>query len=142
MTNRLIKIVIAYAFLFSETLLAQDYAIIANLNLAPVSITKSELKNIMFGNKTSFSGSSAEPCLLGSKDGNAFFETILGVSKIQFNQEWVKKELTGAGRAPKVRETAEEVIACVAAAKGGIGFIPAPAASKADGKVKVLTLND
>lgn len=122
--------------------MAQDYAIIANKGGSASSISKGELKAIMFGNKTGFSGSTAEPCLLSSKDGEGFFTGVLGVSKSQFNQEWVKKELTGAGRAPKSRESVDEVIECVASEKGGIGFIPRGSASKAEGKVKVLDLSE
>jgi hypothetical protein len=119
-----------------------EFVIIANSGNSQSSISRADLKTLMFGNRTSFAGTTVEPCLWGAKDGEGFFQTVLGVSKVQFNQEWFKKELTGAGRAPKTRDSADDVINCVAGSTGGLGFIPKSSAGKAEGKVRVLELTD
>lgn len=118
------------------------FAIIANNAIAQTSISTAELKAILFGNRSTIDGVSAEPCLWGAPQGEAFFKNVLGVGKTQFSQEWVKKELTGAGRAPRSRDNPEDVINCVASGKGGIGFIPSTSVGAAAGKVKILELKD
>ncbi len=136
------KLLVLIAATAGTSAFAQDFAIIANSGASQSSISKNELKSILFGSKTSFGGSTAETCLWSAKEGDAFFSSVLGVSKSQFNQEWVKKELTGSGKAPKTRESVDDVISCVAGSRGGIGVIAKSAVGKAEGKVKVLDLTE
>ena len=119
---------------------ADDYSIIVSKEFEISQISKQELKALMLGNRTSINGSTAEICMWSGKGSEDFFQAILGVSKAQFNQEWVKKELTGAGRAPASRDSIEEVIDCVASNKGGVGFIKKSSGSPSERKVKVVTL--
>ncbi len=136
------KLLVFIGFIGVSAMAQAEYVVIVNPSIGQGSMSRNELKAILFGNKTSLGGVTVEPCLLGTKEGEGVFATVLGTSKTQFNQEWVKKELTGSGRAPKTRDSVDDLISCVADAKGGLGVIPRSASAKGEGKVKVLEIRD
>ncbi len=66
--------------------------------------------------------------------GTESFYGSLGLNILTLNKQWMRKQLTGEGRAPAL-VSEEEIVARVAATPGAIGFVDA---SRVTANVKVL----
>jgi hypothetical protein len=133
-------------FLFFLTLLiatnaSANFAVVANSSFPGESVSKSELTNIFSGSVTSFQGKKLAIHILPSTDpaAKALFDSI-GLNSSQFEQGWIEKALSGQANPPKKVQTVDEMLSAIGAKDGAIGFIPADAAGKATGSVKVIAV--
>ena len=71
----------------------------------------------------------------GDNSSKSKFYSFIGKDALSLKKEWLKKQLTGEGKAPETLSSDEDVIARVAATPGSIGYVKADNVTK---NVKVL----
>ncbi|MAE73131.1 MAG: hypothetical protein CL675_03480 [Bdellovibrionaceae bacterium] len=133
-------ILTALATITFSTAAQASFQVIANSEFGKTSISKSDLTNIFTGLTTSWGGKNVKVCVMESSTGTAkAFLGAIGSEPGKFDQDWIKRELSGQGTAPESKSTTDAMVSCVKQS-GGIGYIPAADAGKAEG-VSKLSVN-
>ena len=141
------KYTILILLMYSMALFGQDnIIIITNNDLQLTSISKSELKQIYFGQKKFWANNAPiYPTTLSNrkmkKETKPFFTEILNTTKRKYTKKWLKITFSGSGRAPKRFKKVSNLIYFISETPGAIGFIPEKY-FKNKGLVKVLKIYD
>ena len=103
----------------------QELAVIVNPSTDVSSLTRSKLKNIYLGKKSSWGdGSAINFSILNSGPVHtAFLKTYVKKSPSQFSTFWKKAVFTGTGTPPKQLNNEKAMLDFVANNPGAIGYI-------------------
>lgn len=129
------KFIMLLVILISFTLHAQ-VSVIVNKNVADDSIDKTKLGNIYSLVVSSWSdGTNIVVFDNSSDDLRTKFYDFISKDQMALKKEWMKKQLTGQGKAPEKITSDNTMISKVSSTPGAIGFIKS---SSVTDKVKVL----
>ena len=117
------KLVFLLFLAFSGFSHADNFIIIANKELGSFELSKNEVKKIFTGGRTTMGEVKLVPMVLFGEESMPFYNFV-EMPPTQFELFWVKKELSGDGKAPTKLATASKMIEKVSSTKGGIGFVP------------------
>jgi ABC-type phosphate transport system substrate-binding protein len=119
------KTIIVAAFLFiciSINLNAQ-VSVIANKSISESNISVTKIANIFSLDITRWDNGNKIIVINQSGDVSTNFYDKIGKSLMNLKKEWMKKQLTGAAKAPETLASDSDVIAKVKSNPGAIGFI-------------------
>ncbi|PLX95672.1 MAG: phosphate ABC transporter substrate-binding protein [Desulfuromonas sp.] len=140
MKIKIVLMLVAAAFVFSNVALAADYVLVVNKGNAVSSIDAKDAKKIFLGKKSSWNN--GERIVLYSQQNQtlteAFSEGVVRKSAQQFMVFWKKALFTGTGKPPVEVSDDAQMKQAIAADPKGIGYI---SASAMDGTVKQLIIN-
>ncbi len=121
------------------TVSAADVQIVANKNVPISSITSDMLKDVFLGKKNTWdNGAKIDFVTLDSGDThNAFLQTYIQKSAIQFNNYWKQQVFTGKGQMPKTFNSDKAMTDYVSGSNGAIGYV---SGSTDTGSVKTINV--
>lgn len=115
-----------------------EIAVITNPASGVGSLSKSDVKAIFLGKKSTFPNGNAMD-VVDQEDGSAtkeaFIEKVLGKNSAQLAAYWSQQIFSGKGTPPKTKADDAAVKAFVAATPGAIGYIDS---SQVDNSVSVV----
>jgi ABC-type phosphate transport system substrate-binding protein len=120
--------------LFFSISSSAQVAVIANKSVSDNAVSLASAGNIYSLNQTSWNDGTKIIVFDNSSESKTFYDA-LGKDFMSLKKEWMKKQLTGAAKAPQTLASDSDVIKKVADTPGAIGFVKA---SSVDGSVKVL----
>ena len=117
-----------------------DYMLIVNKSNTNTQITKSELKKIFLGKKTSWSNNKKIVLVVYKKNEiqNEFFKDILKKNETQFSMYWKKAVFTGRGIQPTILKTVKEIKKFIIENPNAIGYIAKEKLDKSLKEIKIV----
>lgn len=140
--RKIFLFVIGITLFFNVSAFAENIAIIVNSE-SPVFAVKAsaglnDVKEIYLGKVKYWKGAAIKPVNIKEKEViNKFLEKTCGMHLSEYQNYWVKAALETGLDAPKVLETAKEIISFVQREKTAIGYVLESQSTDVDG-IKVL----
>lgn len=128
-------IIIGILLLFSISAPAQ-VSVIANKSVSDNSIKLSEAGNIYSLAQTTWSDGAKIVVFDNAGDAKNSFYSAIDKDIMSLKKEWMKKQLTGAAKAPQSVSSDEDMVKKISETPGAIGFVKQ--AASLNGNVKVL----
>ena len=130
------KIIISIFVLFGlYTSLTAQVSVIANKSVGETAVNAAKAANIYSLVVTKWDDGSKIVVFNQTGDAADAFYSAIGKTEIALKKEWMKKQLTGAGKAPESLGSDAEVVSKVASTPGAIGFVKS---SSVTGDVKII----
>lgn len=125
------------ALLMASPLYAGGLSVIINKDNSVSSVSKAELKRIYTGRMTEWGKTKIVPVNLplDSDEARQFLKTYVGMNAQEYREYWVAQQIKGAGTAPMIQKTADNVKAMVSQIPGAIGYM---ASGDVDDTVKAV----
>jgi len=111
--------------------------VIVNENVTAAALDKTALKDILLGKTAYWDGGQAIVIVLLTDKTDGALQEATGMSASQFRTHWQRLTFSGRGKLPKEAESADQVVALVAEAKGAIALVPAGTALKGVKKIEL-----
>ncbi len=108
---------------------AEDVVIVCNKSVTASSLSQDDVRDIFLGRKTVWDDGQKIK-FVTMKDGHAheaFLDTFVRKTAMQFDLYWDKLVFTGRARTPKAFSTSDGIIDFIERTEGAIGYIPAAA---------------
>lgn len=140
---RIVKLAIALlGIALAVPAFAQDFKVVANLEVSTESVSRSQLSDIFLKRSTSWpGGGKVVPADLAEdhKAFDAFCQAIHGKPGSLIRAFWKRVAASGRDSPPAVRNSDEEMLAFVRTTRGAVGYVSAGANTNG---VKVLRVGN
>ncbi len=128
---RIVKLVaVLLGFALAAPALAEDFKVVANLEVSTESLSRTQLSDIFLKRASSFpGGGKAVPADLGEENRafDAFCQAIHGKPGSLIRAFWNRLKASGRDTPPVVRNSDAEMLAFVRTTRGAIGYVSAGA---------------
>ena len=128
---RIVKLTVALlALALAAPALAEDFKVVANLEVSAESLSRSQLSDIFLKRATSWpGGGKVTPADLGdeNKAFDAFCQAIHGKPGSLIRAFWKRVAASGRDTPPVVRNSDDEMLAFVRTTRGAVGYVSAGA---------------
>lgn len=145
--KKIFLFVMGMTLFFNVSAFAENIAIIVNSE-SPVFEVKAsaglnDVKDIYLGKVKYWKGAAIKPVNIKEKEViNKFLEKICGMHLSEYQNYWVKAALETGLDAPKVLETAKEIISFVQREKTAVGYVLESQAKDISGIKILLVVNE
>jgi len=116
--------------------MSAQVSVVANKSVSESALNAVQVANIFSLTVTQWSDGSKVVVFNQTGSASDLFYKGIGKSEISLKKEWMKKQLTGAAKAPESLGSDADVLSKVASTPGAIGFVKS---SSVTGDVKVLS---
>lgn len=138
--RKIVTAILIISLLIPAPLLAEKLAIIVNNSVDVSMLSKSEVKKIFLGKKTTWDkGGKIVISILKKKSDThkKFLKTYVKKNPSQYSNFWKKLVFTGKGKMPKNSKSENAMVKFVSTTKNAVGYISLDTKSEAVKKITI-----